>query len=355
MNFIIFIVILSILVVAHEFGHFIAARLSKVRVERFAIGFGPVLFTIKGKETDFVFCLFPLGGYVKLAGDNRQECKGKEDEFLAKPVFTRIKIVFAGPLFNYIFALVLFWAIALLGFPYIEPVVGKIKEGYPAQAVGVQEGDKVLAVNGKKVDNWSEMTELIRSSKGHVFLDVERQGKKIPFDIPLQKAELGDEFGRKQSIPVIGIEASSKVKIVKYGLIEGFFKGVSALFELTGLVTKGFALMITGALPLREAVTGPIGIYYITSETVKLGIVAILNLMAVLNVSLAIVNLIPLPLFDGGHIFLFTLEKIMRRPISEKADNVLSRIGFVLIGTIVLFVFYNDLIKFGSRIWGQWW
>jgi regulator of sigma E protease len=354
MNLFIFLILLSILIIVHEFGHFIAARRSGVKVERFAIGFGPVLFRIKGKNTEFVVCLFPLGGYVKMAGDNRLDSKGLNYEFFAKPVLTRIKIVFAGPFFNYLFAFLIFWAIALIGFPYIEPIVGKVKEGFPAQTHGVKEGDRVLSVNGKKVEHWLDMTQFIRESKASVSLDIDRQGEKISLVVPLEKTEGGDEFGRKKSVSIIGIEASSKVKIIKYNLFQGSLKAFEAVYSLTVLTIKGFTYMILGTLSVKEAVTGPLGIYYITSETIKMGIVAILNLMAVLSVSLAIVNLLPVPLFDGGHIFLFLLEKIRRKPISEKTDMVLTRIGIAIIGVLVLFVFYNDIVKFGSRIWGHW-
>ncbi len=353
MNFIIFIIIVGILIIVHEFGHFIAARKSGVKVEKFAIGFGPVLFTIKGKNTDFLICLFPLGGYVKMAGENRLETKGLADEFFSKPVLTRMKIVFAGPFFNYFFAFLLFWIIAVIGFPYIEPIVGKVKEGFPAQSAGLKEGDRILSVNGKKVEHWLDMTQLIRESKNSVFLDIDRQGQKLSLKVPLEKAEGGDEFGRKKSVAVIGIEASSKVKIIKYNLFQGALKAFETVVGLTVLTIKGFFYMVAGTLSPKD-VAGPLGIYYITSQTIKLGIVAILNLMAILNVSLAIVNLLPLPVFDGGHIFLLFIEKIRRKPISEKTDILLTRVGIAIIGILMIFVFYNDIVNFGSKIWGKW-
>ncbi|MDP2923038.1 MAG: RIP metalloprotease RseP [Candidatus Omnitrophota bacterium] len=353
LNFLTFVIILSILIIVHEFGHFIVARRSGVKVERFSIGFGPILFKRKGKETDFLICLFPLGGYVKMAGDSRPDFHGLGYEFLAKPVKTKIKIVFAGPLFNYIFAFVLFWCIAVIGFPYAEPVVGKLKDGYPAEVAGVQENDRILSVNDKNVEYWTDMTKLIRKSKEKVSLRIERNGKIILLSVPLTNTELGDEFGRKKMVSVIGIEPSFSVKIVKYGFFRGFLKAIDELFSLTFMIIQGFILMILGVLPVKEAVAGPLGIYYITSEAMKVGIVAILHLMAVLNVSLAIINLVPLPLFDGGHIFIFLLEKIRKRPISDESEERLTRLGYVIIIVLVLFVFYNDVLKFGSKIWGK--
>ncbi|MDD5584149.1 MAG: RIP metalloprotease RseP [Candidatus Omnitrophica bacterium] len=344
-----FLVILGILIVAHEFGHFIAAKLNGVGVERFAIGFGPCLFRKKAGETEFVICAFPLGGYVKLAGDNRPACKGLTNEFYSKPVGIRMRIVFAGPLFNYLLAFILFWTIALIGFPYPEPIVGKVKEGYPAAAAGVKEADRVLEVNGIKVDTWIDMTQLIRASKDKVELTLERDGKIISLPVSLEQTSLGDEMGRKRNVPVIGIEASSKMRIVKYNIVTGFVQGGKYLFEHTYITVLGFGYMILGKIPAKEAMVGPLGIWQFTSEAVRVGIVAVLLLMASLSVSLAIVNLFPLPVLDGGHLFLSMWEKIRRKPLSERVEDVLTKAGIGVIGLLFLFVFYNDIIKFGPR------
>ncbi|MFA5337240.1 MAG: RIP metalloprotease RseP [Candidatus Omnitrophota bacterium] len=446
MNFLIFIIILSILVVAHEFGHFLAARMNKVKVEKFAIGFGPALFTRKGKQTDFVVCLFPLGGYVKLAGDNRYELKGADYEFLSKPVSAKIKIVFAGPLFNFCFAFILFWLIAMFGMTYrqIDPVIGSVKanspaqsagiikgdeivaisgkpikawdevdkkiynsknavelkvkrgdriivfdvptvqdeildefgakkkvytigisayvpatigkliENYPAQKAGIQEKDKVISVNGKMVEQWEEMTDIIYNSKGQVILEIERNGKEFSFTVPCEQKEIIDENGNKKIISLIGVYPFVKTAVVKYNFFEAFIKGWEELYRISSITIRGFGAMILGTLPLKDAVTGPLGIYKITADTAKLGLLPLINFMAILSVSLAIVNLLPLPLFDGGHILTFLVERIRRKPLSEKADNMLTRIGFVLIGLIVVFVFYNDIVRFGPKIWGKW-
>jgi regulator of sigma E protease len=428
-----------------EFGHFIVARRSGVKVERFSIGFGPVLFKRKGKETDFLICLFPLGGYVKMAGDAQGDFHGLGYEFLAKPIKTKIKIVFAGPLFNYIFAFILFWFITMFGMPqsytepvigtfkenstaqiagvrkgdriitvdgkkiesweeaqqiiqkekgivkltlkrgdtvltlevpsateealdelgikkevsgigispYIPPMIGKLKEGYPAKKIGIREGDKVLSVNGKKVDSWDEMIDLIHGSQNNVSLEIERLRQKLSLIVPVERIEIVDELGRKESISVIGIEVPSQVKIVKYNLFSGFLKAIESIFKLTFLIIKSFIVIVTHKIPFKNAIAGPIGIYFITSEAVKSGIVYVLHFTAVLSVSLAVINLIPLPLFDGGHIFFFLLEKIRKKPLSEEAEEHITRLGFIIIITLMLFVFYNDILRFGAKIWGK--
>ena len=343
-------VIFSVLIVIHEFGHYIAAKRSGVRVERFALGFGPVLFKKKGRETEFVVCAFPLGGYVKMAGDTRQEHKGFEHEFLSKPIGIKTKIVFAGPLFNYLLALFIFCIIALIGFPYPDSVIGSVLEDYPAQGSGVQVGDRVLAVDGKEVEHWMDMAKEIYQAKDAVNLRIEREGEVISLDIPLRQKEITDDFGKKKSVSVIGIGTSSQVKIIKYGFPQAIIKGFESLFNLTFLVIKGFLFMILGIIPFKEAVAGPVGIYYITSEMVKIGIVATLHLVAALSISLSIINLFPIPVLDGGHLFFFFLEKVRGRPISEKVEDNLTRLGLGFLIVLIVFIFYNDIVRFGPKI-----
>lgn len=351
LNLIIFILILSILIVVHEFGHFLAARRNGVRVERFAIGFGTPIFKRKGKETDFWICAFPLGGYVKLAGDTRSEYHGEPFEFLSKPVGVKMKIVFFGPLFNFIFAFILFWVMGVVGFPYPDTVVGKVLEDYPAYEAGIKENDKVLEIDGEEVQNWFEMSEKIYRSQDSITLKIERDAKLLNFKVPLKEKEVSDAFGRKKTVPIIGISASEQIKIVQYNFFTAFFKGVEATFRTAFFIIKGFVFMILGIVPFKEAVAGPLGIFYITSQALKIGIIAILNLMAVLNVSLTIVNLIPLPLLDGGHLFLFLIEKIRKRQISERTEDFITQLGFIFILFLIIFVFYNDVVRFGSKIW----
>lgn len=352
LSLLVFIAVISILVIAHEYGHFLAARKSGVKVEQFSIGFGPQILKVKGKETDFFIKAVPLGGYIKMAGESRQELSGQANEFFAKPIGIRALIIFAGPLFNYILAYVFFFFIAVIGFPYPEPVVGKVMEKYPAAAAGVKENDRILQINGKKIENWYDVSREIASSKNSVVMLVDRKGSRIALNIPMIRTDLPDEFGRKKNTSVIGVTPSGDVKVVKYNFFQAFGKAGEVLFSITALIVKGFWLMITGAMPFKESVAGPLGIYYITSEMLKIGIGAILNLMAALSVSLAIMNLLPLPLLDGGHLFLLGMEKLRKKPISDKADEVITKVGFAMMGVLFVVILFNDIGKFGSKIWG---
>ena len=441
MSILIAIIIFSILIVIHEFGHFLAARQAGVKVEKFAIGFGPALVKIKGKETLFLICAFPLGGYVKLAGDARSECKGLKYEFLSKAAGIKMRVVFAGPLFNYLLALFLFWVIAFVGipyqdaviggvlkdypayssgleegdkilevdgikvenwrkaseaiheakgevalklerqgkdlaidvplreieatdkfgrqkkvfsagiFPYQKAIVGEVLEEYPASGAGLKKGDKILAVDGVKVGNWVSMSELIHKAKGQVALQIEREGKKISLDVPVKQEEITNEDGEKESISLIGIAPLVETKTKRYGFPGAIYKGTELLLDLTANVVRGFWYIIKGDVSFRKGATGPIGIFYITSKVVKLGIIYIFQLMVLLNVSLAIINLLPIPILDGGHIVFFFVEKLRRKPLSEKIEDIYTRIGFVILGALVIFVFFNDSVKYGPKIW----
>jgi len=350
MSLLITLIIFSILIVIHEFGHFIAARQAGVKVEKFSIGFGPALLKIKGKETLFLICLFPIGGYVKLAGDNRTDRKGFKYEFLSQSPGVKMRIVFAGPLFNYLLAFLIFIIIALLGFPYFDTVIGNVLEGYPAHHAGLKKGDKILEVNSKEVDNWQEMAEMIRKAKDSVFLKVKREREVFSLEVSLKDKNIKDDFGREKKVSLIGISASSEIKIVKYSFAKAILKGIESLFNFTLIIFKGFLLMILGIVPFKEGIAGPIGIFFITSEIIQVGITALLQLVAILNLSLAIINLFPIPILDGGHIIFFGLEKIRNKPLSQKTEDIFTRIGLVFLSLLMSFAIYNDLVKFGSRI-----
>ncbi|MBU1122259.1 MAG: RIP metalloprotease RseP [Candidatus Omnitrophota bacterium] len=350
MSIVAIIVIFSILIVAHEFGHFLAARMSGVVVQRFAIGFGPKLFKIKGKETEFLVCLFPLGGYVKLAGDNRDECQGHQYEFLSKPAGIKMRIVFAGPLFNYLLAFILFWlSFTFFGYQSSGTVVGEVIKDYPAYSAGVRVGDKILAVNNENVSTWYQMASKIHQAENSVLLKIERNEEVLPLDVPLKDEKITDASGKSKSVRVIGIAA----KIEKYNPVIAFFKGAQALGHITVFTVKGLASIIMGKIPFKKAVAGPLGIFYFTHHAVQMGIVTVINLMILLNINLAIVNLLPLPILDGGHIVIFFIEKLRKKRLNEKVEDFLTRVGFVLIGILFLFIFYNDIIKFGPKIWSK--
>lgn len=349
----IFILILSLLIIVHEFGHFIAARINGVRVEQFSLGFGPLIFKVKKGDTEYNLNLIPLGGYVKMAGDSQSEYQGKADEYFAKTPGIRFQIIFFGPLLNYILGFLLFWLIFFMGYPSLTSKVGGLIDGYGAKAAGLQVADKILAVDGYKVDIWEDLQQAIRERKirSSVSLKVLRGDQELEFNIPIKDKVLNDQLGEKRVLGIIGISPFDEIIEVKYGFFESVYLGFKKTINLTAMTYAGLLRLVSGKMSMRDSMTGPLGIFFITSQAAKLGLIAVMHLIAVLSVSLAIFNLLPLPILDGGHLFLLGLEKLRKKALGVKTEEVINNLGFSLMITLALFVTYNDILRlYGDKI-----
>jgi regulator of sigma E protease len=348
-----FVFILGVFVIVHEFGHFIAAKRQGVRVEIFSLGFGPRLLSKKKNGTDYRVNAILLGVYVKLAGDSLEEYKGEPDEYLSKKPSQRAKIIFFGPLLNYILGFLCFWLIFFAGYPTLTTKVGGLIDDFGAKDAGVEVGDKIIAVDGKMVRYWEELQNIIKTKKAAevVKLSISRKDKEYVLEVKIKEKQLDTLSGQKRNMGLIGITPSDDIIKVRHGFLQSFILGLEKTKDLTLLTYQATWNMLTGKLSMRESVTGPLGIFFITSKVTSLGITAVLHLVAVLSVSLAIFNLLPLPILDGGHIVLLVLEKIRGRNISIKTERFISQIGFTLIISLALFVTYNDISRiFGDKI-----
>lgn len=344
----VFIIVLSVLILVHEWGHFFVARRVGVRVERFSLGFGPKLFSKIHQGTEYLICLIPLGGYVKMAGDERTECKGAPDEFFSQSPGKRAQIVLSGPLVNFILAYVCFVFVFMLGYPDLSTKVGGLIENYPAQIAGLKVNDKITEVNKIVVSNWSELQKNIKESQeGKVDLKVLRQGQEIQVTLYPRQEERKNIFGQKQKVPLIGIRPDEEIILLKYPFHISFIKAYQKLAEITGMTYKAFYFMITGSMPVKDSVTGPIGIFYIIKSAAEMGFNHVLFILGVISASLAIFNLLPIIPLDGGHVLLLGIEKIRRKVLSEKTEEWIARIGFSFIICLALFVFYSDFARFG--------
>ncbi len=352
MSIVIFFLILGLLIVVHEAGHFLAAKKVGVRVEKFSLGFGKHLLVRKKGDTEYCISAVPLGGYVKLAGDNLDEFKGKPDEYFSKAPGSRAKIIVSGPLVNYVMGFLCFWLIFFSGYPTLTAKVGGLLDGFGAKKAGIQEGDTITAVNGKMVTSWDSLQEAIQSNKSEpsIMVSVTRDNKPLQISVALEQKELDDILGQKQKVSLIGITPSEDVIIVRHGLLASFTLGLKKTWGLTTLTYRALGRMITGRMSIKESVTGPLGIFFITKQAASHGLTAILHLIAVLNISLAIFNLLPFPVLDGGHIVLLALEKIRGKGISVKAEQVITNIGLTAIIMLAVVVTYNDVLKFGDKL-----
>ncbi|MCM8774187.1 MAG: RIP metalloprotease RseP, partial [Candidatus Omnitrophica bacterium] len=240
---------------------------------------------------------------------------------------------------------IIFWSLFIIGMPYLDNVIGGVMDNSPAQKIGLKEGDRVLEVNGRKVNTWADIQGFIRKSKEDIDLIILREDERLNFKVKPEYKEIKDIFGRKKSLPIIGIKSSMEIKEVKENFFVAFVKAFNRTVELTLFIFQGLYYTIVGVIPFKESLAGPITIFKLTSSTAKEGIVALLHLVGVIGISLSIVNLFPIPVLDGGYLPLLFLERVRKKPLSEKVEYILIRLGMGLIGVLVILAFYSDILR----------
>lgn len=358
MNFLLSIIptliVLGILIIIHEFGHFIACRLCKVKVEKFSVGFGPEIIHWQGKETRYAISLFPLGGFVKPAGESvgeLQDSAPRPGDYLAAPVLSRIIIVTAGVVMNYVLAFVIFVVIFMMGRPVPGTTIGGFVEGYPAAVSGLAEGDTILQINEKPVASWMDLTETLEAlPDGPIALIVERKNElgqiaPVALSVVPQTEEVKDLFGEVHRVKRLGITPHPESRqFERYGFVKALGMSWQTEKYLTVMTHKAIFYLITGRLSVKS-ISGPIGIISMTGDAAKLGFPYLLQLTATLSVSLAVINLLPIPALDGGHLFFLLIEAIRRKQLSLVVQERATQVGFMLLMALMVFILYNDLVN----------
>ncbi|MEX2146410.1 MAG: RIP metalloprotease RseP [Candidatus Rokuibacteriota bacterium] len=440
-----FIVVIGILILIHEFGHFFVARWTGVGVERFSIGFGPVLLRWRGKETEYCLSAIPMGGYVKMMGEESPlEGGGTPDydpkkSFALKPLWARFLIVFAGPGMNLVLAIAIAAAVLMtVGRPVWPPVVGRVSDGQPAAAAGLKSGDVVTAVNGKPVKHWEDLERAVAASDGtplelqvtsagaprtlkltpqkrtiedplmkesrtvwdigagprsipHITsvgpgspaavaglkpddvviavggqrvytaeelvqairsrprqpltLAVEREGK--PLTLTVTPAAEKDKGPTGETIEVGRIQAGIASRTHTYvadNPVMAVWNGAVWTKDMTFLTVKGLYKLVLGTID-RSNIGGPIQIASMAGQQAKEGLGPLAMFTAIISINLAILNLLPVPMLDGGHLFFFLIEGILGRPLSLKKREAAQQLGFVLLMMLMVYALYNDLIR----------
>lgn len=348
-----FIILLPIIVFVHEFGHFLFARINKVKVEAFSIGFGAPIKIWKDKYgTEWKICTVPLGGYVKMLGQSdtpetsEQKAEGikkltkeeKKQSFEFKKRYQKASIVAAGPLFNFIFGFFVFWGLFFFkGIPNTPATVMDVLKDSPAYTSGIKSGDTIIKVNNHKIENPYEIGEIIQDLKGSpVNIEVMRENKVIPFSITPKKE--GERY-------LIGINYSARFDgYKKQGFISSFKK---AYFEMSSIVSKtmkSLGEILTGSRSSKE-LGGIISIAKVSGDALANGLTSFIYLMAFLSISLGLFNLFPIPVLDGGYLFIYLIEGIIRRDLPEKVKEVMFFIGFMFIIFLLLLSNINDVIR----------
>ena len=343
------VIVLGVLVFVHELGHFLMAKLFGVRVDAFSLGFPPKLLHKKIGETDYRLSVVPLGGYVKLFGENPKDEVPPELEpvsFSHHPLWHRFLIVMAGPGFNLIFAaLALFLVFAFSGIPYLTTEIGGVKEGSPAAQAGLQKGDRVLSVEGQAVKRWDDLSAKIRQSGEHpVTLSVRRGDRDFQVTVTPQRMETPDIFGGKVAAVIIGISSGDQPAVEQVGPVRALTLGVLYTGRITWLTVESLYKLVAREVPLKS-LGGPILIAQVAGKQAEMGVTYLVQFMAALSVNLFLLNLLPIPVLDGGHLFFFTLEAIRGKPLPLQHREMAQGLGLMLLLALMILVFYQDILR----------
>lgn len=343
------IIVLGVLVFVHELGHFLMAKLFGVRVDAFSLGFPPKLLHKKIGDTDYRLSVVPLGGYVKLFGENPKDEVPPELQplsFSHHPLWHRFLIVLAGPAFNLIFAaLALFLVFTFSGIPYLTTEIGGVKEGSPAAQAGLQKGDQILSVGGQSVDRWEHLSAKIRQNgEQPLALSVRRGDRDFQVQVTPQRMETSDIFGAKVSAVIIGISAGDTPAVEHVDPIQALTLGVVYTGRLTWLTVESLYKLVVREVPLKS-IGGPILIAQMAGKQAAMGVTYLVQFMAALSINLFLVNLLPIPILDGGHLFFFSLEAIRGKPLPMQHREMAQGLGLMLILALMILIFYQDILR----------
>ena len=332
------IFVFGILVTVHEFGHFITAKLTGMKVEEFSIGFGPNIYQQQEGETLYSLRMLPLGGYNKIAGMDPDDPEDPERGFNSKPVTSRMLVILAGSLMNILLPVLIFFGLFLafgMDVPENKPVLGQIIEGYPAEQSGLKEGDRILSINGKPVHEWLDIRKNIADSGM----------QPIPFEIQRDKEKLtitvtpgvNPETGK----PFIGVVSS--LKNVRLTPVQAVVASVTATKNIIKNMYASLYHMVTGKT--KAEFSGPVGVAKMAGEVAHKGFDRLMQFTAMLSLNLAIINLLPLPALDGGHFLILLIEAVTGRKLGKTAMQNIQKVGVAMILALTIFATFKDLTR----------
>lgn len=434
---VVFLTGLAALIFVHELGHFLIARRCGVVVEKFSLGFGPKIFGFHSKGTDFLIAAIPLGGYVKMKGeDPGEELQDTQGSFSAAPVQHRLAIAFGGPLFNILFALAIYVVVYMVGVPTLGTTIGTVRDNSPAQAAGLKSGDRILEVNGREIRFWDQLLDIVHKAPGQpmqfviekdihtvqtvtitpkedeatnlfgekekvgligvtpllrnisyveegsaadqaglqagddiLSIDgtaimgwrdlkpaaIDKPGQELIFrilrngyeqDLKLTPAPktITDSEGKEIQIGLLGLQLRGDMVLEQYSLLGAVQRGFKETWRLTYLIAVSIKKLIFGSIP-ADTIGGPILIFQIYGQQAEQGFNELIRLTALLSINLGLLNLLPIPMLDGGHIFFFLIELIKGKPVSERSRERASQIGLFMLISLMVFAIYNDIVR----------
>ncbi len=347
-----FLVVLGVLIFFHELGHFLVAKYFGISVLKFSLGFGPKVFGKKIGETEYLISAIPLGGYVKMLGENDDE-EGNpispldaQRSFSHKPAIQRIAVVGAGPLFNLLLALVIFCAsFAFSGMQVLTTEIGQVREGSPADKAGLMKGDLIVGVNGLETEAWPQLKEFVKTNRGEpIEVTLLRDGETLTVTVIPEMSTVKNIFGEEIKTPLLGVVSAGTFKEVRLGFPGAMKEGFLKTWEIIKLTCLTVVKLFQGIVSIKT-LGGPILIGQMTGQLAEESWAYLIPFTAVISINLGILNLLPVPILDGGFIVFLLIELIIGRPLNVKKREFAQKLGIGLLVLLMIVVIYNDIAR----------
>ena len=344
------VIVLGGLIFFHELGHFVVARGMGMGVSVFSLGFGKRLFGITKGKTDYRVCAFPLGGYVQLVGESPDaelpEGFGAQESFSRRPPWQRMLVVLAGPVFNFILAWLIFWGLAYSqGVQELLPVIGQVTNSSAAEEAGIVPGDRIIEIDGNRIDIWEDLVERIEANQGgQMLLTVQRDKELLSVRVTPRLQEKRNLFGEIKTMPMLGIAPKGEFITRELGFLDSAIQGGRQIRDVSGLMIMGIVKLVERVIPWTD-MGGVILISELIHKEAQNGLVNLLALTALISINLGILNLLPIPVLDGGHILFFFLETITGKPLSQQVQQAALKIGMMLLLMLMVLATFNDILR----------
>ena len=347
-----FLVVLGVLIFFHELGHFLVAKHFGIRVLKFSLGFGPKVLGKKIGDTEYLISAVPLGGYVKMLGesdDDEEDPISPEDEaksFSHKPVLQRIAVVAAGPIFNLLLALLIFCAsFGFTGMQVLTTEIGQVREGSPAHKAGLKKGDLIIAIDGVDTDTWPQLKERVQGNRGEpIELTLLRQGQVSTVTVIPEINVVKNIFGEEVKTPLLGVVSAGSFTEIKLGLLGALNEGFAKTWDIIKLTCLTVIKLFQGIVSIKT-LGGPILIGQMTGQLAEQSWAYLIPFTAVISINLGILNLLPIPILDGGFIIFLLIELIIGRPLNVRKREFAQKLGIGLLVLLMMVVIYNDITR----------